>query len=544
MKKLLLIVSVITVFSLALGACGPSAATATEEAGQTEAAPPSGQEGAAGLSDAPATEAPTDVPIKTVDLVGPPMEVGSKYMFVDGTVLVAVPGGEFTMGYNFADNPERKITVGDFWAYATKVTNRQYAMCVAAGKCTPPDPEKAPNFGVVEFTNFPVTGVTHTQAAEYCGFVKGHLPTEAQWEKLARGPEANIFPWGNGAPSCGLTNYALCKGQTTSVNDYPTGKSYYEAWDMAGNVREWVADWYSPVYNVENPVADPLGPELGEKRSVRGSSYADSANITIAAHRFSLDPNETSEDLGFRCVVNEPDPSTLFAPWCELIGYAGMGPDGSPAQCTPEVKCNNVNISVSQFCEPGQQSYSVVTLEVVDTPPSSWDSNPPAGCSPIDETAEKKKYLCTVDSSASATGSCEDTVKCAATCPMNYNKVGDSCVWDGSGTSGTECLPGATYDPLTQCCTATPGSGVDFGLCPAGFYDVNGVCVPNPKGTIKTVSTVVDVIDNCSPPTDDPGNPGDDPGDPGGGDPGGGGCVPIQCKTYEVFDMATCSCIP
>ncbi|HNM37202.1 MAG TPA: SUMF1/EgtB/PvdO family nonheme iron enzyme [Anaerolineales bacterium] len=538
MKKFLMIVSVLTVLTLALGACGPTA-TSTE-APQTEETQPSGQSATADGSEQP-TEAPTDVAIKTVDLVGPPMEVGSKYMFVDGTVLVAVPGGEFTMGYNFADNPERKITVGDFWIYSTKVTNRQYAMCVAAGKCTPPDPEKAPNFGTVEFTNFPVTGVTHTQAAEYCGFVKGHLPTEAQWEKAARGPEGNIFPWGNGAPTCSLTNYALCKGQSTSVNDYPDGKSFYEAWDMSGNVREWVADWYSPVYNVDSPVADPLGPELGEKRSVRGSSYADSANMTIAAHRFSLDPNESSEDVGFRCVIGEPDPSTLFAPWCELVGYAGTGPDGTPGSCTPEVKCNGVNISVSQFCEPGKESYSVVTLEVVDTPPDSWEANPPAGCSVIDETAEKKKYLCTVDSSASATGSCVDTVQCAATCPMNYNKVGDKCVWDGSGTSGTDCLPGATYDPLTQCCTATPGMGVDFGLCPAGFYNVNGVCVPNPKGTVKSVTSVVDVIENCAVPTDDPNDPGDEPDNPGGG-----GCTPPSkpCQTWETYDPATCTCIP
>ncbi|HND50104.1 MAG TPA: hypothetical protein PLL95_16175, partial [Anaerolineales bacterium] len=268
---------------------------------------------------------------------------------------------------------------------------------------------------------------------------------------------------------------------------------------------------------------------------------ADSANMTIAAHRFSLDPNVSSEDVGFRCVIGEPDPSTLFAPWCELIGYAGTGPDGTPGSCTPEVKCNNVKISVSQFCEPGKESYSVVTLEVVDTPPDSWNSNPPAGCSVIDETAEKKKYLCTVDSSASAAGSCVDTVQCAATCPMNYNKVGDKCVWDGSGTNSTDCLPGATYDPLTQCCTATPGMGVDFGLCPAGFYNVNGVCVPNPKGTVKSVTSVVDVIENCAVPTDDPNDPGDEPDNPGGG-----GCTPPSkpCQTWETYDPATCTCIP
>lgn len=540
MKRFLLLVSVLTILSLVLGACGPSTAPAGESAA-TEAP----IEGAAGMSEQP-TEAPTDTPIKTVDLAGPPMEVGSKYLFVDGTVLVAVPGGEFTMGYNFDDNPERKITVGDFWIYSTKVTNRQYAMCVAAGKCTPPNPEDAPKFGDIKFTNFPVTGVTHEQAAAYCGFVKGHLPTEAQWEKAARGPEGNIFPWGNGAPNCSLTNYALCKGQTTSVNDYPEGKSYYEAWDMAGNAREWVADWYSPVYNVESPVADPLGPDMGQKKSVRGSSYADSANMTIAAHRFSLDPEETSEDLGFRCVIGEVDPSTLFAPWCELIGYAGMGPDGTPAECTPQVQCNDVSITVNQECN--MQTYTpftIVTFQMSNNPPNDWTYDAP-GCNPIsgEQSPTKDKFLCTPPGggTATATGSCTDTVSCAATCPMYYKKVGDTCVWDGGGTNSTDCLPGATYDPLTQCCTATPGTGIDFSLCPAGFYNVNGVCVPNPKGVIDSVTANIG-FNNCAPPPGD--DPGDDPGDEPGDTPGGGGCVPTPCtQPGYFFDMATCSCIP
>lgn len=538
MKRFLLLVSVLTMLSLVLGACGPSDAP-VEEPAATEAP----VEGSAGMSEQP-TEVPTDVPIKTVDLAGPPMEVGSKYLFVDGTVLVAVPGGEFTMGYNFADNPERKITVGDFWIYSTKVTNRQYALCVAAEKCTPPNPEDAPKYGDIKFTNFPVTGVTHEQAAAYCGFVKGHLPTEAQWEKAARGPEGNIFPWGNGAPNCSLTNYALCKGQTTSVNDYPEGKSYYEAWDMSGNAREWVADWYSPVYNVENPVADPLGPDMGQKKSVRGSSYADSANMTIAAHRFSLDPEETSEDLGFRCVIGEVDPSTLFAPWCELTGYAGMGPDGTPGSCMPDTKCNDVSITVNQECNPQTYTpYTIVTFNLSNNPPDGWTYDAP-GCNSIDQTPTKDKFLCTPPGggTATATGSCTDTASCVATCPMHYNKVGDKCVWDGSGTSGTDCLPGATYDPLTQCCTAAPGSGVDFGFCPAGYYELNGVCLPSPKGIAPAVPTVSANIGfaTCTPPTDKPGEPGDDPDEPGE-TPDPGGCVdPGNCQ--YGFSTVTCSC--
>ncbi|GAB1472449.1 hypothetical protein MASR2M66_33270 [Chloroflexota bacterium] len=532
MKRVLLFISALTVFSLVLNACTMGNAASTDE--PTTAAT---DVATVAPGDTP-TEVATDAPA-SVDLAGPPMEVGSKYLYIDGTVLVAVPGGEFIMGYNFADNPERKVTVGDFWIYSTEVTNTQYALCVQAGKCTPPDPENSSGYGDAQFTNFPVTGVTHTQATDYCAFVKGRLPTEAEWEKAARGTEGNIFPWGDNAPACGLTNYANCKGKTTLINDYPDGKSFYELWDMSGNVREWVADWYEPLYNVENPVADPLGPALGEKRSVRGAGFADSANSTIAAHRFSLNPDENLPDLGFRCVV-EGDPSEKFAPWCEMVGYAGMGPDGSPANCMPEVKCNDVSVTVSPNCNPQTNTpYTVVTFQLSGTPPDAWTYAAP-GCNPVpgEQTATKDKYLCTPPGPvgpATASGSCTDVLSCASTCPLHYNKSGDACVWDGSGTAGTECLPGSTYDPLTQCCSALSGEGTDFNLCPAGFYFLSGVCVPNPKGVADNISVDITLIPSCQAPTDKPDD--DDPGS-----------TPVACvlPTYCPYptypDPVSCSC--
>ena len=135
--------------------------------------------------------------LETIDLAGPPMEVGSTYRYIDGTLLVAVPGGKFIMGGDNEDNPVHEVTVSDFWIYSTKVTNAQYASCVVAGHCTPPDPDNNPIYNDYKFINFPVTGVTHTQAVEYCEYVNGRLPTEAEWEKTARGPDGNLFPWGD-----------------------------------------------------------------------------------------------------------------------------------------------------------------------------------------------------------------------------------------------------------------------------------------------------------------------------------------------------------
>jgi formylglycine-generating enzyme required for sulfatase activity len=498
-KKIIFIV----IFSVLLSSCNIGV---TPPASETESTPqPTRQPTEAQSSTPTDTSTPELV---TIDLAGPPMEVGSRYTYVDGAILVAVPGGPFTMGYNFADNPVREVTVSDFWIYSAKVTNQQYALCVQAGKCSAPDPEKNPDFGQYRYINFPVTGVTYAQATDYCSFVKGRLPTEAEWEKTARGPEGNIFPWGDEAPKCSLLNYIFCKGRTTYINEYEDGISYYGAFDMSGNVREWAADWYSPSYNVDSPVPNPLGPEFGEKRSVRGSGFQDSANATIAAHRFSLDPLESLPDLGFRCVVEDP---TYFAPWCEQLAYFGKGPNGEEANCTPSVLCNDVSISQGLACnEQIYVPYTIVTVKVSNTPPDGWSYNVP-GCSAIpgEQTATQDKFLCNPGAvgPAEATGTCIEGASCVSTCPPHYNKVGDVCVWDGSGTTGTACLPGSTYDPLTQCCTSEPGSAVNFNLCPAGFYPLDGACIPNPSAVVDSVVQSV-LFDKCSPPVTDV--PGDD----------------------------------
>jgi formylglycine-generating enzyme required for sulfatase activity len=532
MKRFIYFVFLLVVLSLTLSACNLSSAATEVATEQSVTALPTAEATEPVFVE---TEAPT---LQSVNLAGPVMELGSKYVYVDGTVLIAVPGGPFIMGYNFADNPERVVNVGDTWIYSTKVTNQQYALCVQAGKCSPPETRNSPTYGDYRYINFPVTGVNHAQAGEYCTFVKGRLPTEAEWEKTARGPEGNIFPWGNQAAGCSLLNYAFCEGKTTNVNDYETGVSYYGAWDMSGNAREWVADWYSPTYNVENPVADPLGPEFGEKRSVRGSSYQDSADPSLSAHRFSLDPLETLPDLGFRCVVEDP---TAFAPWCEQVAYTGNGPYGSEANCTPEVKCNDVSILQSPLCTPNYTPYTIVTFGLAGTPPDGW-SYSAAGCSalPGEQTPTGDKYQCDIGASGplTAEGSCVDTLACVPLCPPHYNKIGDTCVWDGSGTSGTECLPGATYNPLTQCCTADSGTGVNFNLCPVGMYPLDGACVPNPSAVEEQISQDI-IFETCTPPGDN--NPGDDDDDDGGNN-----CNlnADTCRTYNglEFSSALCCC--
>lgn len=511
MKRLIHFTSLIAIFSLIVISCNapvqPGTAGDGEDGASTPTAEPSG--------------------LQPIDLAGPLMEVGSTYRYVDGTLLVAVPGGKFIMGGDKEDNPVHEVELSNFWIYSTKVTNAQYAGCVAAGKCTLPNPDHNPIFQEYKFINFPVTGVTHTQAAEYCEYVNGRLPTEAEWEKTARGPDGNLFPWGDGAPACDLLNFKFCVGKSTPVTDYKNGISYYSALDMAGNVREWVSDWYDINYYNNGVGEDPLGPEFGEKRSVRGSSYQDGDDAVLPSNRFALDPNLTLPDLGFRCVVEEP---THFAPACEILAYSGMDVNGNPTECTPQVNCNDVSVTQNALCTNRLQPYTIVTFSVSNTPPDAWTFDAP-GCSLV--SGETSKFQCNPGEVGplTATGSCVDTNQCVASCPQGYVQDGDSCVWGGTPETltGTACLPGSTYDPLTQCCSANPGTSNIVPLCPAGSYLIDGVCVGNSSGELSTVNENV-IFNTCEPPKD---QPEDDPV-----------CIPpSSCPIRgQSFNPSTCKC--
>ncbi len=529
MKRFIHLISAVTVLSVIITACN---------LGKTPppVTPVPGLEGAAGLdaTEAPIIEGEATPTLVSIDLAGPPMEVGSKYQYIDGSILAAVPGGPFVMGYSYADNPEREVSLSDFWIYTTEVTNQQYALCVNAGKCAIPDPENNPVFDNYRFVSFPVVGVNHQQATDYCTFVHGRLPTEAEWEKAARGPEGNIFPWGDEAPICDLLNFNFCKGKTVDIKSYPDGVSFYGLFDMSGNIREWVADWYKNDYFNDGPTEDPLGPEIGQKRSIRSSSFADSGDFAISAHRFSLLPIETLPDLGFRCVVQDP---TFFAPLCTQLAYIGTGPGGSEAECTPTVQCNDVGVSISELaCTVGDPSaFTIVNFSVNPAAYPDHTKDAPgcvAGPGPMQYTCESG----VAGSPAVITGACQDTATCDPTCDPGYILVGDECQWDGiTGVIGRECIAGTTYDPVNQCCSATPGAGVNYTVCPDGMSKIGGVCVVDPTGIVDSASAPI-TYDSC-----DPGNPGDDDDD----DDDPGGCRnPPTCTGNRVLQGCSCVCPP
>lgn len=421
------------------------------------------------------TQAVSTVTLTPIVLSGPPMEVGSTFQYVDGSILVAVPGGPFTMGHGGSDNPEHTVTLSDFWIYKTKVVNQQYALCVNGGKCTLPD--KIDDFTYFDAThaNDPVVGVNWSQASDYCSFVHGQLPTEAQWEKTARGPDGSIYPWGNNSPGCDLLNFNSCVGKISEVTKYPQGQSYYKALDTEGNTFEWVGDWYDALYYRNGPAQDPLGPDTGKQRSVRSSSYKSKIDQTPASTRFSDFPTNHKRDLGFRCVVLDP---TFFAPTCQSIG--SFGSSGG----VPQPDCPKVNIGLTPVCQQG-----IVTVTITDDHPNDPNAQVTiqGSCNPpVFQGNFPQIYTCSSSTTVTISTKCTYPSSQPAQCAPHYNLNPKSgfCEWDGTGTKGSQCLPGLTYDPVHMCCTSQQSGGPSYPVCPVGTTlgyvpPGNMVCVPN-----------------------------------------------------------------
>jgi len=232
----------------------------------------------------------------------------------DGMTLLYVPAGEFTMGSNDGNDDEKPVHtvyLDAYWIDQTKVTNKQYAVCVRKGVCTPPSngypftnyrfDDELKYYGKSQFDDYPVLYVDWNQVAAYCEWAGRRLPTEAEWEKASRGTDGRTYPWGENQPSGYLGNFKNSFFGPTSVRRYPDGVSPYGAYDMAGNVEEWVNDWYDSSYYQSSPSSNPLGPNSGDYRVVRGGWWNVSDYLVRSAVRSRSDPTITSYDIGFRC---------------------------------------------------------------------------------------------------------------------------------------------------------------------------------------------------------------------------------------------------
>jgi formylglycine-generating enzyme required for sulfatase activity len=224
--------------------------------------------------------------------------------------MVFVPAGDFTMGSpegqgDSDEHPEHTVYLDAFYIDKTEVTAAQYQRCVEAGACSATSTGSPCTYGAAGKSDHPINCVEWNQAVDFCRWAGKRLPTEAEWEKAARGTDGRVYPWGNEEPDCGRLNYqgSVCgTGITAPVASYPSGASPYGALDMAGNVWEWVADRYDGGYYAQSPRNNPTGPGSDSLRVLRGGSGSDVAFSVRVAQRLAHSQDfRYNLHFGFRC---------------------------------------------------------------------------------------------------------------------------------------------------------------------------------------------------------------------------------------------------
>jgi serine/threonine-protein kinase len=254
----------------------------------------------------------------------------------DGVEMRLVPGGPFIMGStpgqveqaialcrrnpdgdscaqtDFASEmPQREVLISPFYMDVTEVTNSQYRTCATAGVCQPPREgsgtyRRDAYYDRPEFDAYPVVWITWFDARDYCAWAGKRLPTEAEWEKGARGEDGRIFPWGNLFSSDRANTQDRGRESIEPAGRYRSGASPYDLLDMAGNVWEYVADWHDPNYYFNGPDQDPTGPNSSPsgQRVLRSGSYANYQHYARVANRGAVTPDSSTQFRGFRCVMD------------------------------------------------------------------------------------------------------------------------------------------------------------------------------------------------------------------------------------------------
>jgi hypothetical protein len=366
------------------------------------------------------------------------------------------------MGYGAAGDPEHTVTLSDFWMYSTEVTNGQYSVCVQQGRCSSPAEDDNPGYAEFEQQNWPVVGVTYEQARDYCGFMNAELPTEAQWEKAARGTDGRPYPWGAAEPSCDLLNFGDCAG-AGDVTRNSRGASPYGVLNMAGNVYEWVADWYDPLYYTTGLAGDPPGPNVGRMRVIRSSGYRSTAIQSSSHARSFASPNDHRRDLGFRCALKDV---AYFAPACQLA------PSFEKSDMAPvRIDCPVISIEVQvTACRYGGGAVVTFNNDHPQDPNASFGGI--VGCTLIDGKpgSYPLSYECRQGSRAAMSSSCTYSGISRGSCLPRYSldEPAGACQWDGTRASGIDCPTGEFFDPVQHCCRVSSGHMPDFAVCPVG----------------------------------------------------------------------------
>jgi eukaryotic-like serine/threonine-protein kinase len=300
-KRNLGLAAVMGMLTLAMLACR-GGATATPVSPKATASNPGA---------GPTRQAPTPQP--AADTAVPALGNGSTQVSpADGMVQVYVPAGNFILGSSKTDTArqinektQRTVYLDAYWIDQTDVTNAMYAQCVQAGQCQTPSKTSSQTrstyYGDPQYDHYPVIFVSWDDAMAYCTWAGRRLPTEAEWEKAARGTDGRPYPWGKQAPDATLANFGQPNtGDTTEVGKFPAGASPYGALDMAGNVWQWVNDWYSDKYSP--PAKNPPGATTGDYRVLRGGSWLNDARGVRATYPYwGTQDLRNANVFGFRC---------------------------------------------------------------------------------------------------------------------------------------------------------------------------------------------------------------------------------------------------
>jgi len=238
----------------------------------------------------------------------------------DGAPMIRVPAGQFPMGVPKGDRdggrdeyPRHDVQLDAYYIDKYEVTHGRYAEFVkATGHRIPENPKNSKRTLWSDhlsdaLAERPVINVDWHDADAYCRWAGKRLPTEAEWEKAARGTDDRRFPWGNVEPTHKHLNFnQQWQGEKTlmPVGSYEAGKSPFGAYDMAGNVWEWVADWYDPLYYEKSPPTNPKGPEAGTYKVLRSSGWSVETPLVRLFTRVKSDPVNRNDSTGFRCAAD------------------------------------------------------------------------------------------------------------------------------------------------------------------------------------------------------------------------------------------------
>jgi formylglycine-generating enzyme required for sulfatase activity len=239
-----------------------------------------------------------------------------------GAAMVLVPEGEFLMGsdsWSGSEKPSHKVYLDSYYIDQFEVSNSAFVEFLnevgnqiegIAGKAHWVE-ENDPDLDIFRMNeiwqvaagreNHPMNEVTWFGARAFCEWRQARLPSEAEWEKAARGTDGRTYPWGESEPTCEMANFASCYYDSVPVDSYPDWISPYGTYNMAGNVHEWTNDWYAEEYYANSPYKNPTGPENGDFKVFRGASWFNAAFQTRTTYRYPKLPVLTYMANGFRC---------------------------------------------------------------------------------------------------------------------------------------------------------------------------------------------------------------------------------------------------